>query len=83
MTIAEAGFIERRNVLQIVTNCIRGSKQGRQRFRAMETEDLTGTEFLIIIVRELGQLICCFIGKPNAILIIDPLEGAIIFVFQN
>ena len=63
-------------MLHVVANGVIRFQQGTQTFRAMKTENGTGTVFLISIVGEAGQFACGLIGKPDGVSRFDPFEGA-------
>ena len=42
----------------------------------MKREHRSGTIFDIVIVGKASQLVCCFIGKANAIFVFNPLKSA-------
>ena len=52
LAITETGRIKFREMLHVITNGITLSKEGFQRFRAMEREHISGTISLIVIIRK-------------------------------
>ena len=76
LTAAEPGSVKRWEMLHVVANGVIRFQQGAQTFRAMKTENGTGTVFLIGIVGKTGQFAGGLIGKPNGVSHFDPFEGA-------
>ena len=77
LAIPEAGGIQQREALHVVTDGVGFGKKRLEGFRTMEGEHPPGAVFDIIVIGEAGQLSRGFIGKADAIVDAYVFEGAV------
>ena len=75
LAIPEPGGVQGRKMLHVVAGGVILFQQFPQALWPMETEDAAGAVFLVFVIGKTSQLSRGFIGKPDAVVCLDPLEG--------